>query len=338
MPIFRRGGSKDARAERPAPSASRGSARGLPQPRRLRGEGDPVAAGLIETAKSRDWGAISRALAGYSGYDHSSLVANLCKEVPELDDWLPRAIGDGAGDPLARAVLGARKVELAWSVRTGARAKDVSRAQFESFHAHLREAEEILYDAADLDRASVTAWYQILISGRGLQVGLPVLKRRFEAIITRCPDHPAAHRQMLQTLCKKWAGSHEQMHDFARETMRGPYGGLLATAVPEAHIERWLDLGRGVPGGAYMRTAEVRAELIEAAERSIARPDFASPRAPYYAYNAFAMAFSLAELAPQARAAFAATDGVVTQAPWQYLNVDTVVPYTHWRTKAYQSA
>ncbi len=340
MSIFRRKQQGDASvtvSRTLAPVAAM-RAHKLPQARLVPGDGDAVLAELLETAKAKDWPAIRATLAGFSGHDLSSLAGNLCHQAPELDDWLPAAVGDGAGDPLARLLLGARKVERGWEIRSGQRAVHVSQDQFKAFHAHLREAEEYLYDAVALDRASPAPWYYLMISARGLEMGIPVTKRRFEALVTRSPGHVGAHRQMLQSLCKKWSGSHEQMHAFATEAMRGPHGLQLGEIAAIAHLERWLDLDTGA-GEAYMTSQPVRSELLEAAERSIFSPDYAMPRVPFAAHNVFAMAFHLAGLHEQARIAFGATGGIVTQFPWFYLNgADPVAPYAKAREISFRIA
>ena len=309
----------------------------LPAPRFAPGDGDPVLVGLLDAAKAKDWPAIRATLAGFGGFDLSSLAANLCHQSPQMDEWMPDAVGDGAGDALARFILGARKVERGWEIRTGARATQVSQDQFAAFHAHLREAEEYLYDAVALDRASAGPWYYLLMSARGLQAGLPVTKRRFEALVTRSPGHVGAHRQMLQSLCRKWSGSHEQMHAFATEAMRGPHGLHLGEIVAIAHLEHWLDL-KPEERQPYISSQPVRTELLEAADRSIFDPDYAMPRAPYQALNHFALLFALAGLYEQSRAAFQATGGVVTKSPWNYFNADPVAAYAKRREIAFQNA
>jgi hypothetical protein len=342
MPLFRRDKNQAGAIPGPPPTPAKPAAPAVkktppgtgqyPTAHFVPGGGDQVLVGLLEAAKAQDWLGIRSTLSGFNGPDLSSLVGNMCQQSPEMDEWFPKAVGDGAGDPLATLVLGARTIERGWAVRTAKRATHVSQEQFKAFHEILREAEEILYEAADLDRESAAPWYFLMISGRGLEVGLPAVERRFEAGVSRHPGFLGIHRQMLQSLCKKWSGSHEQMHAFAMEAMRGPHGDQLAELAPLAHIEHWLDTGRKEPGLAYMRTENVQAELAEAYERSIGRPGFTTTaRAPYLVYNTFAMALGLAALRPQAFAAFEATDGVVTQSPWSYLNSDQIFGYNFWR-------
>ncbi|MGH3744433.1 MAG: hypothetical protein ACRDTP_06190, partial [Mycobacteriales bacterium] len=276
-------------------------------------------------------------LASYTGSDFTSLVAYVCQDAPEIDNWLPLAVGDGAGDPLAKLMLGARTFQRGWAVRTGARATHVSQDQFKAFHEHLREAEEYFYAAADLDRESPAPWYYLLASARGVQAGLPIAQRRFDALVKRAPDHVAGYRQMLQTVCRKWSGSHELMHEFALEAARGPHGMRLGELVAFAHIEHWLDLPSG-EDAAYIVSHPVRAELVEAAELSIFHAHYTpAPRSPYAAPNAFAMALSMSGLHAQARAAFALTEGVVLEQPWHYLKSNPLLAYAMRRDLSFQA-
>lgn len=347
MPIFRRGKQESpppaapvapavppvAAAATPQPS---GDAEGQPPARIQPANGDPVLAGLLDAARERDWPAISTTLGRFTGYDLSALISMTAEKSPSMDEWLPQAVRADADDPVAMSLLGSRAVYRAWEVRTAGRASRVSQEQFKTFHEILHEAEDLLYQAADADQESVVPWYFLLMSGRGLEVGMPALQRRFEAATSRCPGHLDAHRQMLQCLCDKWFGTHEQMHAFALESMRGRYGGQLGELVPAAHLEQWLSIKDKDARRAYMTSEPVRASLAEAASRTIDRPDYTSPRSPYYAQNVFAMAFGFAGMRPQARAAFEATDGIV-HGRWAYQNSDQIAAYNqsrNWSTKS----
>lgn len=293
--------------------------------------GDVLMPAILGVAQSRDWPALRASLAEHSGEDQPTLVAKVCAESPGLSEWLPAALAGATDDALAMAVLGAFQIESAWKVRTGKRAQHVSRDQFKQFHEILREADESLFASVELDPESVTPWYSLLITARGLEVDSDVRQRRFEAAVKRCPGHLAVHRQMLQNLCEKWSGSHEQMHAFATGAMRGPDGGRLAELVPDAHIEHWHQLGDTKGGREYMQQADVRAELQEAADLTILRPGYECPRSPFLAANLFAMAFGLAGMWPQSAAAFEATQGVVV-GRWTYMSGNEPVKfYTNWR-------
>ena len=332
MPIFGRGGKKiDAGAATSSPPRRARP----PQARIVAADGDRELYAVFQSAEARDWSAVRELLSKYSGDDLSALIAGLCNEQQSLAEWLPEAIGEEPEDAIARAVLGAEAIARAWRVRTAKRAQHVSQEQFREFHRILREAEEHLYRSAELDRKSAAPWYSLLVSGRGLEVGLDVQRRRFEALTERSPGHLGAHRQMLQQLCAKWSGSHEQMHAFATEAMRGPYGEDLGVLIPVAYNEHLVHLDKDSPERKFIKSAESRAELQEAADRTVFRPGFAPARNPYLAANTFGWAFCAAGMWPQARAAYEATEGVVVK--WGGF-ADPVAAYTRYRDLAYKNS
>ena len=306
----------------------------MPEPRMLPSDGDAELAALRAVAESQDWPALRAGLSKHSGHDLSSLISGVCAQ-PHVSEWLPQAVGKEPEDALALAVLGAETIERAWRVRTTKLAQHVSRDQFREFHTLLREAEEHLYRSAELDSRSAAPWNSLLTSGRGLQVGLEIQRRRFEAVVKRSPGHLGAHGQMLQQLCRKWSGSHEQMHAFATEALRGPHGDVLGVLIPRAYYEHFADLDKGSPERGFIRSAESRAELREAAERTILRPGFRPAREPYAAANAFAWALCAAGMWPQARAAFQATNAVVVD--WAGFP-DPVTVYTRQHARAFRES
>jgi hypothetical protein len=336
MPVFGLGRKKTEQAagdRTRAPQARTGT--GLPQPRTIPGDGDAELVRLIKVADSRSWPELRDGLSQYSGNELTSLIGNVCAKSLMLPDWLPEAVGSESDDALAQAFLGAVGIERAWRVRTSQRAQHVSQEQFREFHKILGEAEELLYRSAELDPKSAAPWYSLLISGRGLQVGLDVQQRRFESLLKRSPGHYGGHRQMLEQLCRKWSGSHERMHAFATEAMRGPYGDELGTLIPIAYNEHFRDLDKDSPERGFIKSAESRAELQEAADRTLFRPGYASARRPYTAANTFSWAFCAAEMWPQARAALRATEGVVVN--WGAFK-DPLTAYTRHCDLAYKNS
>jgi hypothetical protein len=304
--------------------------------------GDPRLAALREAAAAGRWPEIRALLDGavHSGdcEELTWLVEGLMM-VAGSERWLGEVTRAEPRDPLALLVSGARHVEWAWEARTRQRAQNVSREQFEVFHARLRAAEDLLYEVAEAVPEWVAPWYFLQISGRGLQVGPQVAARRFEASVRRCPAHLAAHRQHLQQICRKWGGSHEEMHAFAREAMLAvPPGGTLGELVAVAHLEHWLDLQddsadmEGGRGTEYLRGADVIVSLYEAAERSVHHPDYPRRRDWTRGFNTFAMAFALAGEREAAADLFRVLDGSVTEFPWMYLDGrDPAAPFRGWR-------
>ena len=334
MPIFGLGRKKIVGEAKQAPQRPPVGA-GLPEARVIPGDGDPELLALLEVAESRNWPELRAGLSKYADHDLTSMIGNLCAKSPGICDWLPEGAGSESEDALALAFLGAAATERAWRVRSSKRAQHVSQDQFREFHRILQEAEEQLYRSAELDPESVAPWHSLLRSGRGLQVGLEIQQRRFEAVVKRSPGHLGAHDQMLQQLCRKWSGSQERMHAFATEAMRGPYGDELGVLIPVAYNELLLDLDKDSPERKFITSAESRAELQEAADRTIFRPGFAPARNPYLALNTFGWAFCNAGMWPQARAAFEASAGVAVQ--WGGFT-DPVAAYGYNRTRVYQNS
>ncbi|MBR7825254.1 hypothetical protein KDK95_02970 [Actinospica sp. MGRD01-02] len=343
MPIFGLGKKKSASAAAgrptvsapPAPSAAK-ALPGLPEARTLRGGGDADLVALLKLAEARDWTALRAGFAGFAGYDQGALISGVCADAGLLGDWLPETLKDAGDDPIAQAALGMHLINAGWAVRTAKRAQHVSQDQFRRFHEILRAAEEHLYASIELDPDSSIGWFGLLQSGIGLQVGREAQQQRFESTINRVPGHAGAYRRMHTYLHKKWFGSHESMHEFATEAMRGPYGDVLGELVAVSYVEHYLDLPKDTGERDFVKSAESRAELLEAAERSVFRADYSCPRNPYFGPNMFALAFYYAEMWPQAKAAFEITEGVATG--WNYYSGDPIDLYTRFRNTAYKRA
>ncbi|RNL73975.1 hypothetical protein EBF04_02140 [Streptomyces sp. I6] len=297
--------------------------------------GDPDAGRVREAAAAADWAAVRDLLEGRPESRDRTVLLWVVGDTAGVERWIGDVLKTEPESALALTVAGIRYVRWGWEARTSARAKDVSREQFEVFHSRLRQAEEWLYEAAELEPGWTSPWHVLQVTGRGLQVGQVTARRRFEAAVRRHPYHLGAHTQQLQQVCEKWGGSHEEMHAFARESVfNAPGGTPLGRLVPDAHIEEWLSLDSG-PDAAYMRRPEVVESLRRAADHSYRHPDFVHEGSSLGLLNSFAMAFSLAGDRAGARECFQATQGRVTESPWRYLNgSDPVAAYRKHRSAA----
>ncbi|MEY9859450.1 hypothetical protein ABH935_005080 [Catenulispora sp. GAS73] len=284
-----------------------------------RSYGDPELAVLRQAARVADWPGMEAILRPVRERGDFERLTFLIANVEDLGgDFLLKLPEQLPGDPLALSVAGARHSAWAWEARTGYRATQVSEEQFRVFHERLRVAEEYLYTAVELDPAGAAPWYTLCVTSRGLEHGAGITRRRFQAGIKRAPEHVGLHRQMLQQLCAKWGGSHEEMHAFATKTFdAAPPGSGLGELVAQAHLEHWLDLEQG-PDDVYIRDAMVLKELHQAAEASVFHPAFAPTSSPYIALNTFAMAFWLADDKETASRLFERIGDHATKAPWRY--------------------
>lgn len=206
------------------------------------GDGDPVAAGLHVAMMRRDVAAVRETLAAYAGDDLSTLISTASRSRTGAYAWLRAERGNMGDDPLMLTLLGCVTIDYAWRIRTSYGAQNVSRQQFADFHGALREAEEHLYRAVEFDPESAAPWAHLVTSGRGLQIGLEAIERRFEAAVQRCPNHRIAHQQMLQASCSGSAPTIGCM----RSPPRRP-GGRIPGIWPTSSPSRTLNAG-SVPG------------------------------------------------------------------------------------------
>ncbi|WP_432834269.1 hypothetical protein [Dactylosporangium sp. CA-092794] len=293
---------------------------------------DPAAAfpELLELRAAvtrRDWPAIAALFAGLTDPEDQAFAAGIVAEVPGSEGFLGEAAQREPGT-LARTLYGARLIVAGWRIRTAARAKDVSREQFEAFHDHLRRAERVLIEVTAEDPANAPAWARRITTNRGLQLGQNEARRRYDRLSRHVPDLYAAQSGIVQQFCPKWSGSVEKVYAFGMECMRGGRDGSLgALALLEAHFEISLELG-GVERDGYWRRPQVRAELDEAAHRSVRHPAF---RATGYrartAHGTFALAYHLAGDRAAARPHFEATGGHGAGAYWQYISGDETAAF-----------
>lgn len=297
--------------------------------------GDPELARLREAIGAGDWPAVRERLAAVTDGEELCRLVWHASKAPGTGELMGRVMDREPDGTLALLMAGAHHIDWAWEARTSAQASQVSREQFRVFHQRLEIAEDLLYRVAEREPEWVAPWFMLQVCGRGLQVGPQIARLRFEAAVRRCPGHPGAHRQHLQQVCAKWGGSHEEMHEFARESMlSAPEGSPLGELVAIAHLEHWLDLEPG-EDAEYIGRPDVRARLLEAAHRSIGDPAFGRPYDWIGVHNTFAMALSLAGEREAAAAAFAPLEGRVTEFPWQYLDSgDPVAAFRKWRSRA----
>lgn len=297
-------------------------------------QGEPEIGRIRQAAEAADWAAVRDQLLERPDSEDRTWLIDAVARTANVENWIPQAVEAEPDSALPLLIAGARHVNWGWEARTGARAQHVSREQFQLFHTRLRTAEKWLYEAAEREPGWLSPWYYLQMSGRGLQAGPAVARRRFEAAVRRHPHHLGAHQQYLQQTCDKWGGSHEEMHAFAGQSLRAaPDGSMLGQLVALAHIEQWLALDSG-PDAEYLGQPEVTASLAEAAERSIWHDDFGYEQGWLQVYNTFAMAFSLTGDHEQARLCFDGTNGIVTRFPWNYLDADPAAAYREHRAAA----
>ncbi|WP_250001253.1 hypothetical protein [Actinoplanes sp. M2I2] len=286
-----------------------------------------------ERLAARDWPAVRQVVDGLPPAGRT-MVLRQGGFVDGAEQLLREVLDRDPADGAAAAMLGFRLVDVGWKIRTGARAEYVSSQQFGEFHDWLRRAEAVLIDGAARNPRDPAIWSARLVSGRGLEVGLAEIRRRYDKVKALDPHNLTAQFHLLQSLCPKWSGSWDQLHPWCREEMlAAPPGAVQGVLVAEAHIEHWLELPPGTDT-AYLNGGPVRAELREAAERSVLHSDFGRDHGWVEAASTFAFVFSLTGDRRSAAALFALLGDLATKHPWTYLGDDPAGHIRNHRRRA----
>lgn len=249
-----------------------------------------------------------------------------------LGDLPARAVADDPDDSTAAALRAFQLIHQGWQVRTDARARKVSRGRFATFHRYLAEAERVLH--AGLTRAphDPALWTAGLITVRGLEMGLQHARYRYDCLAAFDPHHLPGQSQMLQQLCPKWHGSWPEAEKFARAASRAaPDGAHNAVLIVDFHLEKLLD---GSRAGEF-RSAQVRADLEDAADRSVRHPAFRRTVGWVQVVNSFAMAFGLAGDRAAAKRMFGMLGPYASDHPWSYRSGDVPTAFRRARAHAY---
>lgn len=282
---------------------------------------------------ARDWAGVRRVVDAASPVGRTMLL-RIGADSDDLEDLLRYVVLTDPDDSGAAAMLGMHLIRIGWGIRSGARAQHVSSEQFSTFHDWLRRAEVVLLDGLARHPADPALWTARLISARGLEMGLAETRRRYHKLAALDPHHLPGQIQFLQRLCPKWSGSWELLHPWCREAMlAAPPGALQAGLVVEGHIEHWLDLDGDEPSLRYLQDGPVRAEIYEAAQRSVWHPDFRRDPGWVQVANGFAMVFGLLDDQRAAASVFAMLGNLATELPWGYLQggaLDNFNTRRHW--------
>jgi hypothetical protein len=271
-----------------------------------------------DAIRTGDWPSAQEALLALPP-DEMGYALEMLADVDGVEQLLEAAVEQEPGSACARTALARRYIAIAWQVRSGARAENVSREQFEGFRSWLVPAEQQLVEACAVDGRFAPAWAARVHTARALEVGPAEARRRFDRVRAISPNDYPAQVHMLEYVLPKWAGSDAEARAFAEESAsEAPPGSHSGALIAIYHLERWLELDGGDPGAAYMTDAAVVDDLVLAAERSVRHADYAGGPIGIQAHSAFAMAFWLASQPDEAAVHFAALDSRATEFPWQY--------------------
>ncbi|MFJ2648735.1 hypothetical protein ACIO1C_18625 [Streptomyces sp. NPDC087420] len=270
-------------------------------------------------------------------------VPQLARNALHHRGWLDAWLAEAPEDPDAVLVKAELCVAQAWEIRTGSRAQDVSKDQFQAFFALLDDAVPVISTAAELNPTDPVPWQIALTHATGSQAPREVFAAYWAEATARAPHHYGCHRAALQYLCEKWHGSHEEMFDFAEQAAAEALPGSQLHALPllaaveyevaadptttAATADTALGAPRNrpvpaitlhTPSGASRTPARTR--IHAATERALALSDAHPPGDPDAATvrNHLALTLILAGRHAEALEQFRRIGTHATELPWAY--------------------
>ncbi|MFE9781234.1 hypothetical protein ACFYPA_24110 [Streptomyces sp. NPDC005775] len=245
-------------------------------------------------------------------------VSRLARTALHHDGWLDAWVAESPDDPDALLVVADFHLHQAWKVRTGARAKDVERDQFQAFFALLEDAVPVIGAAAELNPGDPVPWRIALTHARGTQAPREVFDAYLAEAEARDPHHFGCHAQALQYLCAKWYGSHEEMFRYAeRVAASAPPGSRLHALPLQAALEYRLSEA-DEPEGPDPYGPKVDAAITRALGLSDTY-DGAGDREAAGFRNELALLLILSDRPAEALGVFRAIGVHATEYPWNRL-------------------
>jgi len=310
----------EAAAEKP-PAAAAAPGPTAPGPTIMPARGDKRALAFQAQLARGQWQEFHDFLEATTEWDLRSFYVTELSRVSGRPQWLDEWVAARPGSALPLLMRGSHGKNWAWEARGAGRASTVKEDAWPLFHARLVEADRDLAKAAALDERDPTPWAQSMIVARGLSLGQPEQRRRFDEAHRRDPLNGPACVNMIQGAAGKWGGSNEAMLEFARwASGEAPDGSAVHKVVALAHIEMWLDSPKGDAQRAYFKSQAVKQEVQAAARRSILSPAYerSGSALSWPDRNVFAFCFRLMhEYAAQLKQ-MRLIGPHVEEFPWQY--------------------
>ena len=255
--------------------------------------------------------------------DRQFFVEAITDQVPGRPPWVDAWVRAHPDSATAHLVRGAQGIHWAWEARGSGMAETVKEDSWKVFWQRLQDAEQDLLRAAELEPADPVPWAYLVISARGLELGLPERTERLKQAHVRHPWHHFAFSQAVGSVAKKWGGSHELMFDVARQALNGaPEGNGVHAVITEAHVERWLYMVGWDKDQAnaltYFQTPTVAEEIRLAAQRSVLSPKYQRTRQSPYEHNSFTYCFFRMHDWEPARIELKAMGGTLARYPWAF--------------------
>ena len=284
---------------------------------------------------AHDWAAVRRVLDAAAPTERTLLV--LAAEPTDPEGFLGHVLGRDPDDSGAAALLAQHLTAAAWRTRGDAPAAYVGQERLEAFEEGLRRAEWVLIEAVARRPDDPALWVVRLATARGLGLDASELRRRYDRLAALDRAHLPGQSELLQGLCPTWGGTWPAALAFAQECVAAaPAGSLNPVVVVQAHVERWLELrdADSVAAEMHVTSDAVRAEVTDAAQRSVWHPDFVPGPGWVRALSTFAFAFSLQGDQRAAADLFSRLGPLASAEPWRRLGDDPAAIVREHRARA----
>lgn len=139
---------------------------------------------------------------------------------------------------ITAGLAGAAKVRDAKLIRAGRRLFEMDEDESQRYQAKLADADALLLNATVKFPNEVLAWIPRIDVARGLQKGLPALKRLFSEAQARERWHFLACESAFEGHTVRWGGSYAALFEFAVDAMAAPAGHPARSLIAFAEAER----------------------------------------------------------------------------------------------------
>jgi len=245
-----------------------------------------------------------------------SFLIGIGGEYPTLQPWIEDWLAKEPKKSAPHLVAATNYWHYAGALRGDGWSNTVSDKGMEGMYRNLTKAYQYALKATKIAPRDPTPWSILTGIARPMQQSRERIDLFFKNAVKLAPEHFTTHQQMLQYVCEKWFGSHDEMWDFVkRATADLPFGSLLYSLIPAAHIENAI-MECDDPDE-YFDYAHVRSAVKAAFRQMHDGADQNSPHA-VPAYNTFAYALTSCEAYKDARVAFGVLRNRMTETPWGY--------------------
>jgi hypothetical protein len=181
---------------------------------------------------AQDWHGMSTLIAAHplASERRFAAIDRLGAAAADDDVWLRQWLREDPKDATALTISATSMVDVAWKIRTGHRAKDVSQEQWDGFFRVLRGIPDICQRASESSPTDPAPWIALLSVGLGLQWSNDEYRALWREISARAPHSYAATNRAWNYWRPRWYGSLELLEEFVEGAIAAAPPGSILTA------------------------------------------------------------------------------------------------------------